>query len=143
LKDPVDAPIQRVETNQQRISMPIYAFDCSACGHDFERLQKISDSDPLVCPVCGRETVKRRLSAPSFRLAGSGWYETDFKTDKDKKRNLADGGDAGKSGAGETARSPDAAKPAGDSAASPKPAAAPVTTTSSTTATSSSSSSSD
>jgi putative FmdB family regulatory protein len=143
LKKPVDAPIQRVETNQQRIFMPIYAFDCSACGHDFERLQKISDSDPSVCPACGKETVKRRLSAPSFRLAGSGWYETDFKTDKDKKRNLADGGDAGKSGSGETAKSPDAVKPSGDSAASPKPAAAPAATSSSTTATSSSSSSSD
>lgn len=80
--------------------MPIYEFDCSACGHGFERLQKLSDADPADCPACGRPAVKRRLSAPSFRLAGSGWYETDFKGDKDKKRNLAGKEEAPKSDAG-------------------------------------------
>ena len=69
--------------------MPIYEFECSACGDTFERLQKLSDADPKACPVCGAEKVKRRLTAPAFRLAGSGWYETDFKKDGDKKRNLA------------------------------------------------------
>jgi putative FmdB family regulatory protein len=69
--------------------MPIYEFECSACGDSFERLQKLSDADPSVCPVCGAEKIKRRLTAPAFRLAGSGWYETDFKKDGDKKRNLA------------------------------------------------------
>ncbi|MGH8174022.1 MAG: FmdB family zinc ribbon protein [Rhodanobacteraceae bacterium] len=68
--------------------MPIYEFECSACGDTFERLQKLSDADPTACPVCGAEKVKRRLTAPAFRLAGSGWYETDFKKDGDKKRNL-------------------------------------------------------
>jgi putative FmdB family regulatory protein len=67
--------------------MPIYAFTCDACGHQFDRLQKISDPDPDACPKCGAATVKRQLTAPSFRLAGGGWYETDFK--KDGKRNLA------------------------------------------------------
>jgi len=70
--------------------MPIYDFACSACGHSFERLQKLSDADPTVCPVCGKESVSRQVTAPSFRLAGSGWYETDFKKDADKKKNLAD-----------------------------------------------------
>ena len=69
--------------------MPIYEFECSSCGHRFDRLQKISDPDPSVCPACDVAEVKRRLSAPGFRLAGSGWYETDFKKDGDKKRNLA------------------------------------------------------
>ncbi|GAB2796365.1 FmdB family zinc ribbon protein [Dyella kyungheensis] len=73
--------------------MPIYEFECSSCGHRFDRLQKISDPDPSVCPACDVAEVKRRLSAPGFRLAGSGWYETDFKKDGDKKRNLA--GDSG------------------------------------------------
>ncbi len=72
--------------------MPIYAFACKACGHTFDRLQKLSDADPTTCPACGAEQVQRQLTAPSFRLAGSGWYETDFKKDGDKKRNLA--GDA-------------------------------------------------
>ena len=71
--------------------MPIYAFECAACGHSFDRLQKMSDPDPTTCPNCGAEAVKRQVTAPSFRLSGSGWYETDFKKDGDKKRNLVEG----------------------------------------------------
>jgi putative FmdB family regulatory protein len=76
--------------------MPIYAFACSHCGHLFDKLQKLSDPDPDACPACGTKgTVHRRLTAPQFRLAGGGWYETDFKKDGDRKRNLAgDGGNA-------------------------------------------------
>ena len=74
--------------------MPIYAFECTRCGHRFDRLQKLSDADPTACPDCGVEgEVRRQLTAPSFRLAGGGWYETDFK--KDGKRNLAGDGDGG------------------------------------------------
>lgn len=69
--------------------MPIYEFECSACGNVFDRLQKLSDPDPETCPDCGKKKVHRRVTAPSFRLSGSGWYETDFKKDGDKKRNLA------------------------------------------------------
>lgn len=72
--------------------MPIYEFECSHCGHRFDRLQKLSDADPTVCPACGEPQLHRMVSAPSFRLAGSGWYETDFKKEGDKKRNLADTG---------------------------------------------------
>ena len=60
--------------------MPIYAFACNNCGHLFDKLQKLSDADPDTCPACGAKgTVHRRLTAPQFRLAGGGWYETDFK----------------------------------------------------------------
>ncbi|WP_109124122.1 zinc ribbon domain-containing protein [Dyella sp. C11] len=83
--------------------MPIYEFECSSCGHRFDRLQKMSDPDPSVCPACDVAEVKRRLSAPGFRLAGSGWYETDFKKDGDKKRNLA--GDGGASSSASTSSS--------------------------------------
>ncbi len=69
--------------------MPIYEFECTACKAVFDRLQKLSDPDPVDCPECGKPQVKRRLTAPAFRLAGSGWYETDFKKDGDTKRNLA------------------------------------------------------
>src|SRR5690606_6985870 len=68
--------------------MPIYDFECATCAYRFERLQKLSDSDPTDCPECGKPTVRRRLTAPAFRLSGSGWYETDFKKDGDTKRNL-------------------------------------------------------
>ena len=94
--------------------MPIYAFACDACGHRFDRLQKLSDPDPDRCPACAAEgAVHRQLTAPQFRLAGSGWYETDFKKDGDKKRNLAgEGGGAD--------------KPAGDAKPEAKPAAKPA-----------------
>ncbi len=66
--------------------MPIYGYVCKSCGHMLDALQKISD-DPLVdCPECGEPQLRRQLSAPRFRLKGKGWYETDFK--KDKQRNL-------------------------------------------------------
>ena len=95
--------------------MPIYAFQCQACGHHFDRLQKLSDADPTDCPVCAQASVTRKLTAPSFRLAGGGWYETDFK--KDGKRNLAEKSES--AGAGS-----EATKPAETAAA--KPAAAPT-----------------
>ena len=72
--------------------MPIYEFECSSCGHRFDHLQKLSDTDPTVCPACQAARLHRRVSAPFFRLAGSGWYETDFKKDGEKKHHLVDGG---------------------------------------------------
>ena len=96
--------------------MPIYAFECTSCGHSFDKLQKLSDPDPTACPSCGDATVKRRLTAPSFRLAGGGWYETDFKKDGDRKRNLAEGGEGAAKGGDD--------KPSGDA----KPASTPATT---------------
>ena len=103
--------------------MPIYAFECEACGHQFDRLQKLSDPDPAACPSCGAERVRRQLTAPSFRLSGSGWYETDFKKDGDKKRNLVDKGEAPKS----EGKSESAAAPAAASAPAASPPSAPST----------------
>jgi putative FmdB family regulatory protein len=73
--------------------MPIYEYQCQKCAHHLEALQKISDKPLRECPECGRHTLKRLMSAPMFRLAGSGWYETDFKSDKEQKRNLLEKGD--------------------------------------------------
>ena len=103
--------------------MPIYAFQCAECGHDFDRLQKLSDADPETCPACGATgSVRRQLTAPSFRLAGGGWYETDFKKDGDKKRNLVDGGEGAAkpaaTPAAKTETAPAAAKPATPSSGS-------------------------
>ena len=74
--------------------MPIYEYQCEKCGHHLEALQKISDKPLRECPECGKHSLARLVSAPMFRLAGSGWYETDFKSDKEQKRNLLDKGDA-------------------------------------------------
>jgi putative FmdB family regulatory protein len=91
--------------------MPIYEFECLSCGQRFDRLQKMSDPDPTDCPSCGAAQVKRALTAASFRLKGGGWYETDFKGDKDKKRNLVEGSSGGgESKAASSSASPDATK---------------------------------
>ena len=69
--------------------MPFYEYQCSACGSHHEELQKITARPLRKCPACGRSTLRRLVSAPVFRLKGGGWYETDFKGDKDKQRNIA------------------------------------------------------
>jgi putative FmdB family regulatory protein len=67
--------------------MPIYGYACKECAHTLDALQKLSDDPLLDCPECGKPALKRQLSAPRFRLKGKGWYETDFKNDR--QRNLA------------------------------------------------------
>src|SRR6187431_989256 len=69
--------------------MPFYEYECPHCGYHDEVLQKISDKALTQCPNCGKKGLKKLMSAPVFRLKGSGWYETDFKSDKENKRNLA------------------------------------------------------
>jgi putative FmdB family regulatory protein len=80
--------------------MPIYEYRCSACGHQEEHLQKVSDAPLSVCPSCGQPSYKKLLSAAGFQLKGSGWYVTDFR---DKKP-------ADKPGAGKATEKPAADK---------------------------------
>jgi putative FmdB family regulatory protein len=68
--------------------MPFYEYQCRACGTLTEVLQKVSDPPLRKCPKCGKSQLQKLVSAPVFRLKGGGWYETDFKGDKDNKRNL-------------------------------------------------------
>lgn len=63
--------------------MPIYEYQCSKCGHKFEKIQGFNDEPLKKCPECGQNKLEKCLSAPNFQLKGSGWYETDFK----KKRS--------------------------------------------------------
>lgn len=103
--------------------MPIYEYRCEACGHTLDALQKVADAPLSDCPECGESTLKRLISAPAFRLKGSGWYETDFKSEKERKRNLAESasgdsggksvdGDGGKSGDSSDSKSQSDSKPA-------------------------------
>ena len=95
--------------------MPFYEYECPSCRYYLEVLQKISDKPLKKCPSCGKSGFKRLMSAPVFRLKGSGWYETDFKSDKEGQRNLA---------SAEPAESKAAeAKTAGDEKAGAKPEA--------------------
>jgi putative FmdB family regulatory protein len=68
--------------------MPIYEYRCQSCGHELEKLQRMSDPALTDCPACGKSRLRRLVSAAGFRLKGSGWYETDFK--QGNKRNVAD-----------------------------------------------------
>jgi putative FmdB family regulatory protein len=113
--------------------MPFYEYQCNHCGHTLEAMQKISDAPLRKCPHCGKSQLQRLMSAPVFRLKGGGWYETDFKSEQDNKRNLADRPEAEApkedkkettEAASKDAAAPGAAKPAEKAAEKPaeKPA---------------------
>ena len=69
--------------------MPLYEYECTNCKFYVEALQKVSDPPMRQCPSCKKQTLKKLVSAPVFRLKGGGWYETDFKSEQEGKRNLA------------------------------------------------------
>lgn len=59
--------------------MPIYEYQCASCGHRLEALQKVTDEPLTECPECHKSALGKLVSATSFQLKGTGWYETDFK----------------------------------------------------------------
>ena len=71
--------------------MPIYEYECQKCGHHHEVLQKISEDPLKTCPACKADALKKLISAAGFRLSGSGWYETDFKSGNQKNLAKKDG----------------------------------------------------
>jgi len=75
--------------------MPIYEYECSACGHRTEVLQGLGDAPLSVCPECGKSAMHKLISPAGFRLGGKGWYETDFKSGRG--RNLAEKDSGGSS----------------------------------------------
>ena len=107
--------------------MPFYEYECQSCKFYAEVMQKISDPPLVKCPSCGKRTMQKLMSAPVFRLKGSGWYETDFKTDKEGKRNLAVEREESKPAAEES--KPEAKAPAAETAAKPSEAKTPSVTT--------------
>jgi len=107
--------------------MPIYEYECNACGERHEFIQKFSESPKRKCPACGKQRLRKLISAAAFHLKGDGWYVTDFR-DKNKKKPEGDGkadakSDAKASGAGDGAAK-DGAKDGAkaDSKAASKPA---------------------
>lgn len=97
--------------------MPFYEYECSACKYYLEALQKISDAPLKKCPSCGKSTLKRLVSAPVFRLKGSGWYETDFKSENETKRNLI--GEEKEASAADKTETSGAAEPKSESKEAP------------------------
>jgi putative FmdB family regulatory protein len=84
--------------------MPIYEYQCQACNHELEALQKMSDQPLTDCPDCSEPKLVKKISAAGFRLKGSGWYETDFKTGN--KKNIAGDSKSGSSSNSSTGSSP-------------------------------------
>ena len=79
--------------------MPIFDYQCEACGHTFDALQKAGEGPLRKCPECGKLKLKKQLAAPNFHLKGSGWYKTDFRDksaqkDGGKKGHTLDSGPA-------------------------------------------------
>jgi putative FmdB family regulatory protein len=108
--------------------MPLYEYECDACGHRFEKIQKFSDPLEDKCPKCGGP-VRKLMSSPAIQFKGSGWYITDYaKKDstpaKDKdggtaaSKDAKSGGESGK----DTTASGDAAKSTTADSAPAKPA---------------------
>ena len=65
--------------------MPMYEFLCLSCGYKEDMLMKVSDPVKIDCPQCKKDSFTKQVSAPSFQLSGTGWYETDFKNKKSVK----------------------------------------------------------
>jgi putative FmdB family regulatory protein len=76
--------------------MPLYEYECDACGGRFELIQKFSDPAPDACRTCGKGPVQRLASSPAIQFKGSGWYITDYA----RKGGSEEG--SGKSSAGES-----------------------------------------
>lgn len=88
--------------------MPIYEYECTACGHTLEKLQKVNEHPLLECPQCNAAALQKLISAAGFRLTGGGWYETDFKTGN--KKNVTGNNEAKKSTASTDDKKPAASE---------------------------------
>jgi putative FmdB family regulatory protein len=99
--------------------MALYEYQCDACSHRFERIQRFSDPPPESCPKCG-SAVRKLLSSPAFQFKGSGWYVTDYARKSDaSKRSEGESKDSAGKDASATETKP-AAKESGTKESSPK-----------------------
>jgi putative FmdB family regulatory protein len=107
--------------------MPIYEYRCTDCDHKLEALQRFSDAPLRTCPVCGKETLTKLVSAAGFQLKGSGWYQTDFRgSGSGKKPDTKTDAPAGEGAAAKTEKSdakPSESAASSSDAGSSKPAA--------------------
>ena len=82
--------------------MPLYEFQCDACAHRFERIQKFTDPNPETCPKCGKSPVTKLPSSPAIQFKGSGFYITDYakksSSEASSGKSSSDGGSPSSSG---------------------------------------------
>jgi putative FmdB family regulatory protein len=102
--------------------VPIYEYACRKCNHALDALQKLSDAPLVECPECGEHELRRLISAPRFRLKGQGWYETDFKKDKQRNLQSSDGEPPKEKAADKAVKADAGSKDSGKAAETPKPA---------------------
>ena len=112
--------------------MPLYEYECDACGRRFEVILKSADTTVETCTHCGKGPVHRQLSSPAIQFKGTGWYVTDYaqkgKSDSSSTNPPGKNTDAAKSDSStpttdSSAPKSDSSKPKSDTAASsPKPA---------------------
>jgi putative FmdB family regulatory protein len=69
--------------------MPIYEYECGACGHRFEMIKKHTDKRVRTCPECGERKVERLIHAPAIQFKGDGWYVTDYSDQRKKDKKAA------------------------------------------------------
>jgi len=105
--------------------MPIYEYKCQSCGHELEKLQRISDPSLTDCPFCDEPALQRLMSVAGFRLKGAGWYETDFKNGS--KKNLHEPLESKTEGSKPGESKTEGATPADSKTADSKPAEAAKT----------------
>ncbi len=103
--------------------MPLYEYQCDACHHRFERIQKYSDPLIAICPSCGGGAVKKLFSSPAFQFKGSGFYKTDYPT-----KSSTEAGSAKNSRSGPSSDSSDSSSSSSSTAPT-----APATSTSDST----------
>lgn len=99
--------------------MPIYAYKCSACGHEQDVLQKLSDAPLTDCPQCGKAAFSKQLTAAGFQLKGSGWYVTDFRNKGSSKSggsSTSSSSGASDSGSSSSSSSSESSSPSGATA---------------------------
>ena len=83
---------------RREIALPIYDYACKACGHEFEREQRIHDAPVRKCPGCGKLQAKRPISRTSFVLKGGGWFNDLYASGKPKPKPEAKSESGGKTG---------------------------------------------
>lgn len=86
--------------------MPIYEYQCSACGHQLEAIQKMSDQPLTDCPECHQSTLTKLVSAAGFQLKGTGWYVTDYSA-KGKAKSANETGSTSQAATGTESKSTD------------------------------------
>jgi putative FmdB family regulatory protein len=99
--------------------MPTYDYECDACGHRFELYQSISADPERKCPECKKLKLRRLIgTGAAVVFKGSGFYQTDYRSDSYKKSAAADSGSSS-SGSSSTE------KPSSEKTSSEKPASKP------------------